>query len=131
MSERPEDMDLRMDAEGLYQEEVFTDRQVGTIMRMTPVTRDGGPDTTRPVIYVGQTQLMTPMGSIPISFEIDAASLKDAAAKFADAAGKAVEETMDRLKELRREAASSIVVPGQSGGLGGIGGVPGGKLKMP
>lgn len=130
MASETKDLEIQMHPEHLYQEEVFTDRSVGTIQRLTPVTRDGGPDQTRAVIYTGQTQILTPMGTLPISFEIEAKSLKEAAEKFGDGAKAAIEQTMKRLEELRREAASSIVVPGSSpGGLGGIPG--GGKIRLP
>jgi len=47
-----------------------------------------------------------------------------------DAANKAIQDTMEQLRELRRQAASSIVVPDMSkGGHGGLGG--GGKIQMP
>jgi len=47
-------------------------------------------------------------------------------------AKEAVERTMKDLQELRRQAASSIVVPqGGMGGLGGPGGLgPGGKIQI-
>lgn len=129
------ELDVRMDAEHLYQEEIFTDRSVGTIQRLTPVTRDGGPDMTRPVVFVGQTQILTPVGTLPISFEIEAKSLREAAEKFGDGAKAAIEQTMKRLEEMRREAASSIVLPGSGAGLGGAagaGGIPGGgKIRIP
>lgn len=136
MATEPKDLDIQMSTEHLYLEEVFTDRNVGTIQRLTPITRDGGPDQTRPVIYSGQTQVLTPVGTLPINFDIDAKSLKEAAEKFGDAAKVSIEQTMKRLEELRREAASSIVVPGAGngglGGLGGKGGLPGGgKIKLP
>lgn len=118
--------DLNMDPESLYQEEMFTDHRVGTIQRLSPVTRDGGPDQTRKVRYVGQTQLMTSAGPLPISFEIEADSLGDAASKFGENAKKAVEDTMERIKEMRREAASGLIVPGS-----GQGGAPGGGLQIP
>ncbi len=118
--------DLGMDPSALYQEEVFTDRRVGTIMRLTPVTADGSRDDTRPVVYVGQTQILTPGGALPLSFEIQASSLAEAASAFGDAARNAVNETMERLKELRREAATSLVLPGSSPDLGGFGGPGGG-----
>ncbi len=129
----PEDQGMeqqQMDAAALYQEEVFTDRRLGTIMRLTPVTAEGERDTEREIIYVGQTQIMTPAGALPLNFEIEAASLKEAAEQFGQAANKAAEETIERLKELRREAASSIVVPGAGGGDfgGGPGGIPGGGV---
>jgi len=131
MASEPKTLEIQMHPEQLYQEEVFTDRSVGTIQRLTPVTRDGGPDQTRPVVYTGQTQILTPMGTLPISFEIEAKSLYEAAQKFGDGAKAAIEQTMKRLEELRREAASSIVIPG-SGGAAGATGIPGvGKIRIP
>jgi hypothetical protein len=104
-----------MDAKGIYLEETFTDRRVGTIRRLTPVAADGGPDGSRPVIFVGQAQVMTPMGALPISFELDSPTLDGAIAKFGDAAEQAVQQTMRELQELRREQASSLVIPDAAG----------------
>lgn len=126
--------DIEVDPEDLYQEEVFTDRKSGSIRRLTPVKSDGEIDIARAVIYVGQAQLLTPMGAVPLSFEIEANSLDEAAIRFADAASAAIEETKKELEELRREAASSIVVPrtGDPGFGGGGSGLPGGgKIKLP
>ncbi|HET8552546.1 MAG TPA: hypothetical protein VFM97_08750 [Gammaproteobacteria bacterium] len=127
--------DLSMDPAALYREEIFTDRSVGTIQKLTPVTGDGEIDAARDTLYVGQTQLMTPMGALPVSFEIEADSLEEAARGFAEHAKDAVQDTMDRLNDLRREAASSIVTPGQGGmgGLGGAGGLGGGtgNIRIP
>lgn len=120
-----DEMNTQMDANGLYLEEVFTDRQVGTIMRLTPVDGDGKPDAARQVVYVGQSQIMTPAGALPLNFEIEAGSLKEAAEKFGDAVQQAAHETIERLKEMRREAASQLVIP--EGGMPG-GGVPGGGV---
>ena len=104
-----------MDAAQLYREEIFTDRKVGTIRRMTPVAADGGVDAARPVLFVGQAQVMTPMGAVPISFELDAATLEAAVQKFGAAAEQAVQQTMRELQELRREQASSLVIPDAAG----------------
>lgn len=122
--------ELQMDAGALYLEEVFTDRRIGTIMRLTPVTENGERDDSREVVYVGQTQVLTPGGALPLSFEIKAGSLKEATEGFAAAAQKSVDETMERIKEMRREAASSLVLPGEGGGGfgGGQGGMPGGGM---
>jgi len=74
---------------------------------------------------------MSTVGALPISFEIDAATLEEAAQKFGPAAKEAIERTMRELQELRRRAASSIVVPqGGMPELGG-GGRGGGKIQMP
>ena len=102
---------IQMDATTLYLEETFTDRRVGTIKRMSPVTAAGAPDGTRHVVYVGQAQIMTPMGALPLSFEIEADSLDGAIAKFGPAAEVAVQQTMRELQEMRRESASSLVIP--------------------
>jgi len=121
-----------MNAGDLYREETYTDRKVGTLRELTPVQADGSRDQDRPVIYLGQTQLMTAMGALPIGFEIQAASLAEAIEEYAKAANQAVEKTMQELQELRREAASSIVIPETGGGMGGRGGAggPGGKIQL-
>jgi hypothetical protein len=40
--------EAQMDADALYQEEMFTDRRVGALRRLTPVKRDGSKDEARP-----------------------------------------------------------------------------------
>lgn len=136
MSDDRLQLELKMEEGDLYLEEIFTDRRVGTLQRLSPVDRDGRPDPTRKVLYVGQTQLMSRMGALPLSFEIDATSLADAVAKFAEAANKALAETMQKLEEMRREQASSLIVPGAGGDFGGAGGLGGaggggGRIRMP
>jgi len=137
MANRPDEKagDPKMDPKSLYREEIITDRKVGTIRMLTPVKKDGTTDASRAVIYIGEAQLLTSVGTLPINFELEARSLEEAVAKFAGTAKEAVERTMKDLQELRRQAASSIVVPqGGMGGLGGMGpgGVPGGgKIQIP
>ena len=114
-----------MDATQLYREETFTDRRVGTVRRLTPVTADGSPDAARPTLFVGQAQVMTPMGAVPISFELDSPTLDGALAKFGEAADLAVQQTMQELQEMRREQASSLVIPDAGGALAGPGDVMG------
>ena len=127
MSDELSDADIAMDNKGLYREETFTDRRVGTLQRLTPITASGDADTARPVLYVGQTQVLTPAGALPLSFEVAASSLDDAVAKFGEGAKVALARTMRRLEELRREQASSIIVPGTAPPAGGPTG-PGGRL---
>ena len=123
-------IDAKMDAASLYREEIYTDRAAGTIRVLTPVTRDGGPDQTRAAIYVGEAQIMTNMGPIPISFEIDGKSLGEAVQKYAEAAKEGIENAVRELQEMRRQQSSSILVPGQTPGLGaGMPPVGGGKIK--
>jgi hypothetical protein len=127
MSDELSDADIAMDTKGLYREETFTDRRVGTLQRLTPITAAGETDATRPVLYVGQTQVLTPAGALPLSFEVAASSLDDAVAKFGEGAKLALARTMRRLEELRREQASSIIVPGAAPPGVGPGG-PGGRI---
>jgi hypothetical protein len=117
MSSTNEARQASMDSSQIYREEVFTDRRVGTIRRLTPVTAEGDPDAARPLIFVGQAQVMTPMGAVPISFELDSPTLDGAIAKFGAAAELAVQQTMRELQEMRREQASSLVIPDAGGGM--------------
>jgi hypothetical protein len=115
MSSTSDGRQATMDSTQIYLEETFTDRRVGTIRRLTPVTADGSIDAARPVIFVGQAQVMTPMGAVPISFELDASTLNAAIEKFGAAAEQAVQQTMRELQEIRREQASSLVIPDAAG----------------
>lgn len=126
-----QDTEIKMDSTTLYREEIYTDRKMGTIRVMTPVSDDGATDISRPVVYAGQTQIMTPMGTLPIAFEIDASSLAEAVSKFGEGAKQAIDQTMEEIKELRRQAASQIVIPEAGGGGGGMGGIPGGGIQIP
>jgi hypothetical protein len=126
------DLDMKMDVATLYREEIYTDRKIGTIRALVPVTANGATDGSRPVVYTGEAQIMTQMGPLPITFEIEAKSLSAAVDGYAAAAKVAVERTVKELQDLRRQAASGIVLPGQGGAgfpPGGLGG--GGKIQLP
>lgn len=138
MAQRPDQApETKMDANSLYREDIITDRKVGTIRRMIPLKTDGSDDSARPTIYVGEAQIMTNAGPLPINFDIEAKTLAEAVEKFGSSAKEAVERTVRELQELRRQQASSIVVPGAGGmgGLGGPGGLGGaggpGKIQIP
>ena len=125
--------EIQIDPKGLYREDVFTDRRAGSIRRLTPVTIDGAPDTSRPVLFSGQTQLLTPAGVLPLGFEIEAKTLEEALQKFPEGVKAALEQAIDEARELRREAASRILVPEVGGGVGPVSGpaAGGGKIKFP
>jgi hypothetical protein len=133
MAQQQELPEIALDASGLYREEVFSDRRAGTIRRMTPVASDGSPDPARPVLFSGQTQLLTPAGVLPLGFEIEAKTLDEAIQKFPAAVKVALQDAIEEARELRREAASRIVVPDVGGaGIGPAPGTPpgGGKIKF-
>lgn len=124
--------DPQMDADGLYQEDNFTDRRVGAIRRLTPVRADASVDPTRPVLFLGQAEIMTNMGPVPISFELEGPTLTEAVKSFAPAAQAAIERTVQQIQEMRRQQASQLVVPqGGMPNLGGGGGRGGGKIQLP
>jgi integrase len=105
------------------------ERTVGVLRRwhQDDVERFGSDDPDRDVLYIGQASLMTPGGSLPLNFEIEASSLREAVEKFGDLAQEAVQDAIQQLQEMRRDQASSLVIPGQ-GGQGGGGGMPGGGM---
>lgn len=118
--------DFSLDASALVREETYTDGRAGVLRVLTPVTVDGGCDLTRAVQYQGQVQVMTPMGALPINFDIEADSLTQAIGLFGETAEKGLQQTLKELEEMRRQAQSSIVVPGQGGMGGAVGGMGGG-----
>ncbi len=125
-----------MDAASLFREEIITDRRVGTIRVLSPITSGGAPDSSRPTIYSGEAQIMTNMGALPVTFDIDADNLADAVARYGESAKIGIERTMKELQELRRQQSSGLIVPPSGaasaltgGGMGGGG--MGGKIQMP
>ena len=134
-NDRPDD--IQMDASSLCREEIYTDRRFGTIRVLVPVDPDGNADAKRATVYAGEAQIMTQVGALPISFEIEAKSLADAVAGYGAAAKAALDRTMKELAEMRRQAQTGLVIPqAGGGGMGGLGGLPGGmpgggKIQMP
>jgi len=116
--------DMTMDSANLFKEDVFTDQKVGTIRVMTPVTLAGETDSSRTTQFIGQTQVLTPAGALPLTFELEVTTLAEAIEKFSEGAKEAMERTMEEIKEMRRQQASSIVMPGDAG-MGGS------KIQMP
>ena len=110
-----DDFNVQMDATNLYREEMITDRKMGVIHVLTPVTAAGVVDTARTPIFTGEVQIMTQMGALPISFEIKAANLEEAVKLYGEAAKKGVQDTIEKMQQMRREAASKIVTPGSPG----------------
>jgi hypothetical protein len=134
-NERPDD--IQMDSASLCREEIYTDRRFGTIRVLVPVDPNGNDDPKRPTVYTGEAQIMTQVGALPISFEIEAKSLAEAVAGYGPAAKTALDRTMKEIADMRRQQQTGLVIPqaggGGLGGLGGLpgGGMPGGKIQLP
>jgi len=114
--------ELKVDQKNLYREEVFTDMRFATIRQLIPVLPDGQKDDGRKLLFLGHTQIVTPGGALPLKFEIEADSLKQAMERFPEAVQQAFEELVEDMKEAQRQSESRIVVPGAP---------PGGKIVMP
>jgi len=131
VSDQPAVGEINVDIDNLYREETFTDLKVASIRRLTPIKADGSDDPARDAIFIGETTLMSPRGPLPINCPIDAKSLEEAMQKFPEAVNAAVERLIEEAREMQRQEASRIVVPGQGGmpggGFGG-GGMPGGGI---
>ena len=118
----------KMDPAALYREELFTDRKVGAIRVLTPVTTDGAPDPKRSTIYIGEAQIYTSMWCAAAQLRAPtAASLSQAVAQYTPAAKKHAVE--NAVREWWKKCAgrllprSSSLKPGAaesaSGALGG------------
>ncbi len=130
MEKQPEGLDaFTIDADNLYREESITDLKAATIRKMVPIKIDGSADENRSVKFIGDTTLMTQMGPIPVQFPIEADSLEAAFGLFPEGIKAAVEKLNDRAKEMAREEASRIVVPGQQTPQNMPPG-PGGKFRI-
>ena len=102
-------IDFSIDRSNLYKEESFTDLKVGNIRRLTPVKQDGSEDKTRNTIFVGQTNLMTPNGALPIQGVISAKELQQAVKRFPEAMEEAVERMMEEAQKMKDQQGSEII----------------------
>jgi hypothetical protein len=105
------DVDLSVNEDNLYQEEFFTDFDMASIRRLTPVKPNGIRDKSRKLVFVGNLNLMTPQGPLPIQSAIDARHLKDAIEKYPAAMKHALGEMQEKIEKLQQEKESKIIVP--------------------
>ena len=113
---------IKVDTSNLYREEIFTDLKVATLRRLTPIKVDGSADSSRQMLFLGQTHVMTRAGPMPVEFAIEAKTIDEAAAKFPAGVQEAVADMIDEARRLQREQASSLIIPGNVGGP---------KIQMP
>ncbi len=111
--------EISVDQDNLYREETFTDLKVASIRRLSPIKADGGDDAGRPILFIGETTLMSQRGPLPINCPIEATTLTEAVEAFPEAVQLAVERLMEEAREMQRQEASRIVVPGQGPASGG------------
>ena len=108
------EIDLTIGKTNLYQEESFTDLKTGAIRRLIPIKEDGSSDENRAPIFMGQTQLMSPNGPLPVSCMLEAATLSEAIQKFPSAIKTEVDRIVELAQKAQQKDDSRIIVPGQA-----------------
>ena len=111
MSEENPLDNIAIDGNNLWKEENFTDLQVGSIRKLTPIKSDGTEDEMRKATFSATTNIMTPGGAPPISGEIEADNLAEAVEKFPDAINAAVKKLQEDMIQMQQEQANKIVTP--------------------
>ena len=109
IEQKMEEIEFTIDKQNLYQEEYFTDMKLATVRRLTPVKPDGSEDKSRNTIFVGQANLMSEAGPIPISTMISAKDLQQALKKYPEAMLEAMDRLNQEMIRYRQEQESSIV----------------------
>ena len=103
--------EMKLDQENLYHEETFSDLKMGWLRRLTPVNPDGTRDKRRESIFIGQTQLASPQGPIPIQCHIPAKTLPEALKKFPEYMEMTMKQMVEQAMEMKRETSSRIITP--------------------
>lgn len=117
---------VRLNQNNLYKEETYSDLAVGSIRQLSPVKPNGEPDEkSRKVIFLGQTQIYSQHGPLPIQFPIEAKNLQQAIEKFPEALEQFMDKLVEEAKEMQRREQSRIIVPGGPGGPAGPAGPAG------
>lgn len=106
-------LQMEMDPNHLYREEIITDFKVGRIRQLVPIRVDGGPDKNRKTVFIGETQVRIHTNDIiPVQCDIPAKTLLEAIEKFPEAVHQQMEKMVKEAQELKRQSESRIIVPG-------------------
>ncbi|MEA3348807.1 MAG: cytoplasmic protein [Pseudomonadota bacterium] len=111
--------EFTVDTNHLYREETITDLKVASIKILTPINLDGSEDKSRAQIYIGNTQLMSPEGPVPLQASLEANNLEEAITVFPDAMRQSLAEMVEKIKEMQQQQkqkevdSSRIIIPGR------------------
>ena len=115
-SGRPINIDFQVDKKNLYREETITDLKIASIQKLIPIHADGSDDPSRETLYVGNTQLGTPHGPVPIQARLQGATLDQAMDAFPQAMEAETRKVIEQLKKMEAEQKktddSRIIIPG-------------------
>jgi hypothetical protein len=102
-------VDFNLDRTNLYREESYTDLKVGTVKRFIPVLPDGSVDKARKTFFLGQTNVYTEHGPLPIQNVIQAKELAQAFKRFPEAMEEAMQRLIEEAKQMREEKTSPLI----------------------
>ena len=113
-----QDIDFTIDKTNLHREESITDLKVCSIRRLVPIKPDGTEDKERTAIFIGNTQLMSPEGPVPIQAALTANNLEEAMDEFSGAMQQALSEMIQKIQQMQQQKTkqkddSRIIVPGR------------------
>lgn len=106
---REHTVDFNLDRTNLYREESYTDLKVGTVKRFIPVLPDGSVDKARKTFFLGQTNVYTEHGPLPIQNVIQAKELAQAFKRFREAMEQAMQRLMEEAQQMREEKTSPLI----------------------
>ncbi len=113
-------IDFTFNQQNLCREESVTDLKVGAIRCLKPIKADGTEDESRPIIFLGHTQINTPQGLVPLQTLLQATTLQQAIEEFPGAMQKALQEMMEKAKQMydrqqteKKKNDSRIILPGK------------------
>ncbi len=109
--------DFTVDRSNLYREESITDLKTASIRRMVPIHSDGTEDPKRSPVFIGQTQLLTIEGPLPIQARLKASTLDAAMDEFPQAMETALSQVIEKIKKIHQQQKqkndSRIIIPGR------------------
>ena len=103
--EQEQNVEISVDKNNLYRQEVITDFKVASIVKFIPIKPDGTEDKSRTAIFLGQTQVMSPQGPTPIQAPLKADNLEEAMDAFPEAIKQAVNQAKNQAMSQMAENA--------------------------
>ena len=106
INDQQQQIDFTVNRNHLYREESFTDIKVAAIRRLIPVKPDGSNDSSRPPIFMGQTQLITPNGPVMLQALLNAQTIEDAMDEFPAAMQAQMDKMIAEAREKQQKETS-------------------------
>ncbi len=113
----PNNLDFQVDKTNLYREISVTDLKIANIRQLIPMNVDGTDDTSRETIFIGNTQLGTPQGPIPMQAKLEATTMEEAMDLFPQAMELETQKVIENFKRMeaqQKKEKSNIIMPGMN-----------------